>query len=511
LRGLLLFFTPPPPRARGGGAAPTAEVALHPHKAVEMLERSRATVEVIVRDEVSSAPRSSLNCEMGATRSFAVVRLPLSDLKGVKAKLGGTVNDVALAAVTGGLRRLLEARGEEPPAQGLRAMVPMNVRETSEKLGLGNKISSLFVHLPVAAETTADRYRRVMAETEALKAGTQSLGTSTIISLAGLAPPVIHATIARTLYATRLFNLTVTNVPGPQMTLYALGARLREILPLVPLAAEHAVGVAIFSYDGSVFFGINAASDAVPDLDLLRDGIAEEIEALCDLTAAGGLDAAQPDSADEPDLGSMASTAVIEGEDERRRVLVAGGGVAGVEALLALSALAPAEVSIELMAPEPAFTYRPLSVAEPFELAETRRLSLADLAAEQGARYRRDALVELDPRAQIALTSGGAELDYDFLVVAVGARATEALPNALTFRGPADIRAFARLLGELERGDVKRLAFAVPHAARWPLPIYELALMTAAHLAARGASREIAVVTHERDPLDIFGPGAGER
>ncbi len=267
--------------ARGG-----ADVALHPHKAVEMLDRSRATVELLMRDEVVSAPRSSLNCEMGATRSFAVVRVPLADLKAIKSRQGGTVNDVALAAVSGGLRRLLIARGEEPPAQGLRAMVPMNVRQASEKLALGNKISSLFVHLPVAAETATDRYQHVTAEAETLKSGTQSLGTSTIMALSGLAPPVLHASIARSLYATRLFNVTVTNVPGPQQTLYALGAQLREILPLVPLAAEHAVGVAIFSYDGNVVFGINAATDAVPDLEVLRDGIAAEVQALRDLTAA---------------------------------------------------------------------------------------------------------------------------------------------------------------------------------------------------------------------------------
>ena len=103
--------------------------------------------------------------------------------------------------------------------------------------------------------------------------------TSTLVA-EGLAPPAIHTTIARALYATRLFNVTVTNVPGPQATLYTLGARLREIIPLVPLAAEHAVGVAIFSYDGTVVFGINAAADAVPDVDVLRDGIAAEIGSL---------------------------------------------------------------------------------------------------------------------------------------------------------------------------------------------------------------------------------------
>jgi diacylglycerol O-acyltransferase len=258
----------------------SADVALHPHKALEVLERSRATVDVLLRDEVRRAPTSSLNCEIGATRRFAVVRVPLADLKDVKNRLGGTLNDVALAVVTGGLRRLLEARGERPPEQGLRAMVPMNVRQASEKLALGNRISSLFVHLPVSADTTEERYARVMAEAEELKRGTQALGTSTINSLAGLAPPAIHTTIARALYATRLFNVTVTNVPGPQMRLYALGARLREIIPLVPLAADHAVGVAIFSYDGNVVFGINAAADAVPDIDVLRDGIAAEIAGL---------------------------------------------------------------------------------------------------------------------------------------------------------------------------------------------------------------------------------------
>jgi WS/DGAT/MGAT family acyltransferase len=269
---------------RGG-----TQVALHPHKALEMLERSRATASVLLRDEVTAAPHSSLNCDIGATRRFALVRVPLADVKAVKASLGGTVNDVALAAVTGGLRTLLDARGEQPPPQGLRAMVPMNVRQASEKLALGNRISSLFVHLPVSADTTADRYEQVMAEAETLKKGTQAVGTSTIISLAGLAPPAIHAFIARALYATRLFNVTVTNVPGPQTTLYTLGARLREIIPLVPLAAEHALGVAIFSYDGTVVFGINAAADAMPDIDLLRDGIAAEIEALRGLAATSAV------------------------------------------------------------------------------------------------------------------------------------------------------------------------------------------------------------------------------
>ena len=204
---------------------------------------------------------------------------------------------------------------------------------------------------------------------------------------------------------------------------------------------------------------------------------------------------------------------MIEGRrDERRKVLIAGGGVAGVEVLLALAAIAPGRLSVELVAPEPDFVYRPLSVAEPFELAEVKRISLAGLAEEHGARYRHDAFREVDAGRRVVMTDSDTELPYDFLMVAVGARATEALPGALTFRGPGDVDAFVELLGKLQRGAVNSVAFAVPHVVRWPLPIYELALMTAAHLAARDASRvPVTVVTHEPEPLSMFGRGASER
>jgi sulfide:quinone oxidoreductase len=204
---------------------------------------------------------------------------------------------------------------------------------------------------------------------------------------------------------------------------------------------------------------------------------------------------------------------VIEGrQDRRHKVLIAGGGAAGVEALLALHALAPRRASVELIAPDPDFTFRPLSVAEPFELAQVRRLPLAGVAAEHDARYRQAALAQVDPERRVAITSTGAEIPYDNLLLAPGARASVALPGALTFRGVQDVEAFTVLLGRLERGAVKQVAFAVPHIVRWPLPIYELALMTAAHLAARDvAGVEITIVTHEREPLDVFGRGASER
>ena len=244
-----------------------------------------ALASLILHDEVVPAPKSSLNQPIGEARRFAVVRVPLADLKAIKRVLGGTVNDVALAAISGGLRRMLEQRGDDLRAPGLRAMVPVNLRQAGERLALGNRITSLFVHLPVHEPDAAARYAAAVHEAETLKSGSQAVGGATLISLAGLAPPVIHSLLAQSLYATRLFNLTVTNVPGPQRTLYAGGSRLREIFGLVPLAAHHSVGVAILSYDGGVTFGIVGDRDTVPDLDVLAAGIESSIDELRKLAA----------------------------------------------------------------------------------------------------------------------------------------------------------------------------------------------------------------------------------
>jgi diacylglycerol O-acyltransferase / wax synthase len=255
-----------------------AHGALHPRDA---LSSARSALGLIVREELRAAPHTSLNRPIGTLRRFDVVRVPLADLKEIKDSLGGTVNDVALAVTASGLRALLQARGEALPAGGLRAMVPMNVRVASEHLALGNRVSSLFVELPVAEADPMRRYRETVARSESLKSdGQQAAGTTAVIEIAGLAPPVIHATLAQALYATRLFNVTITNVPGPKQTLYAFGAPLREIHPLVPLAAEHAVGVAVLSYDGNVFFGVVADRDTVPDLDVLLSALRASLEEL---------------------------------------------------------------------------------------------------------------------------------------------------------------------------------------------------------------------------------------
>ncbi len=255
-------------------------VVTHPDRVREIVRRSRAMAEMIVRDEVVAAPRTSINVPIGATRRLAIARVPLSDLKAIKDALGGTVNDVVLAATTAGLRELLLGRGETLPEQGLRAMVPVNIRSASEQLALGNKITSLFVHLPVRDRDSLRRYRHQREEAESLKSGSQALGARTLIDLTSLAPPAIHSLLAHSMYATRLFNVTITNVPGPQQPLYAYGSRLVALWPLVPLAAEHCLGLAVFSYDGDLFFTLNADRDSVPDLDVLIAGIEAEIAEL---------------------------------------------------------------------------------------------------------------------------------------------------------------------------------------------------------------------------------------
>ena len=272
-------------RGVAGTALAAAGVATHPERGREALRRSRAMTEVLIRDELTAAAPTSLNQPIGAARTLAVIEAPLEELKTIKRSLGGTVNDVVLAVTAGGLRRLFEHRDEPPPRAGVRAMVPVNIRSAAERLALGNRITSLFVHLPVAEPDPLRRYELQVDEAEALKAGTQALGSREIVDLAAHAPPVIHTFLARSLFATRLFNVTITNVPGPQMPLYAFGSRLQAVWPVVPLAAEHAVGIAVFSYDGRVFFCINAARDSVPDLDVFGAGIAASIAELAELAA----------------------------------------------------------------------------------------------------------------------------------------------------------------------------------------------------------------------------------
>jgi sulfide:quinone oxidoreductase len=191
------------------------------------------------------------------------------------------------------------------------------------------------------------------------------------------------------------------------------------------------------------------------------------------------------------------------------RVLIAGGGVAALEAALALRALADERVEIELLSPEPHFWYRPLAVVEPFGTGHVHAVELTSLARSCGAIVTLGALASVDPDRHLARTAAGAEIEYDVLLVATGASPVPAVTGALTFRGPANNLAYGDVLDELERGTVRHLAFAVPGGVTWPLPLYELALLTASFLERRGIDgAELALVTPEDEPLGLFGAEA---
>jgi sulfide:quinone oxidoreductase len=192
-------------------------------------------------------------------------------------------------------------------------------------------------------------------------------------------------------------------------------------------------------------------------------------------------------------------------------VLIAGGGVAALEAALALRDLAEGRVSVELLAPDPQFWYRPMAVAAPFKLGEVQQLELEALAHRIGASFTPGALVGVDAWRHIAHTSKNTQIEYEVLVIACGALAIPAIPGALTFRGPADIEMIEHLLDEIAGGGVRSIAFTIPWGAVWMLAGYELALLTAAHLEQRGIRGiELTVVTPEEEPLLVFGSPASD-
>lgn len=191
------------------------------------------------------------------------------------------------------------------------------------------------------------------------------------------------------------------------------------------------------------------------------------------------------------------------------RVLVAGGGVAGLEALLALRELAMERASLELIAPAPTFTYKPLAVAEPFGLGPTTEYDLARIAEERSATLRVGQLAAVDADGHAVRLTDGGDRPYDALVIALGARMSNPLPGSIVVQGPGYTSRFSTLLRELQDHRVHRVAFAVPAAGSWPLPLYELALMAAARVAEGGLRDvELSLVTPEGAPLEIFGAEA---
>jgi diacylglycerol O-acyltransferase len=232
------------------------------------------------------APETPFNVEIGPHRRFAMVRASLNDLKQVKNELGGTVNDVILAAVAGGLGRYMRARGHATAGLEIRAMVPVSIRSAEQQGALGNRVSTMMAPLPVWCEDPVERLKRVTEVMGDLKESKQAMGAEVLTQLADFAPTTIAGQAARLQSRQRFFNLVVTNVPGPQIPLYLMGRRMERIFPMVPLANRQALCVGIMSYDGQVNFGLIGDYDAMEDLEDFADDLEAAIDEL--IEAGGG-------------------------------------------------------------------------------------------------------------------------------------------------------------------------------------------------------------------------------
>jgi WS/DGAT/MGAT family acyltransferase len=229
-------------------------------------------------DRNSIAPRTSLNVSVGRRRRFEGVQISLDDVKAIRKSLGGTINDVVLAGVSGGLRRLLESRGDDLDLT-MRALCPVSVRDDSQRMQLGNRVSAMFVDLPVGEVDPVERLRKIRATTEDLKDREQAVGAAFLVDLTQFAAPTLLGLAARVAHRQPFFNLVITNVPGPQVPLYCMGARMLEAYPVVPLTRNLALGIAILSYCGQLHFGLYVDADAVADVTVfaaaLEDSFAE--------------------------------------------------------------------------------------------------------------------------------------------------------------------------------------------------------------------------------------------
>ena len=253
---------------------------MDPAKVPNRLIESAKAVGSFVGGSLDFAPPSSLNTQVGPHRRFETVLVELEELKRIKNSLGGTVNDVVLSVVAGGLRRLLKARGERVEDLELRAMVPVSVRADQDKGALGNQVASIWAPLPVYEADAEKRLRFVSEKMQDLKSSGQAVGAQLLTSLGEYAPPTILSQAARLVARQRAYNLVVTNVPGPQFPLYSLGRQMKEVYPVVPLSDNTTIGIALLSYNGVVGFGILGDFDSAPDLAVLAEGIEKSIAEL---------------------------------------------------------------------------------------------------------------------------------------------------------------------------------------------------------------------------------------
>ena len=231
-------------------------------------------------------PRGPFDVRVGPNRRFAMAEAPVQRFKDVKNAAVGTVNDVVLAVVAGTLQKVMKARREPTRGRTLRAMVPVSVRSDDERLALGNRVTLVFVDLPVGPMDPVRRLHRISAATKDLKSSMMALGADAIMNLGTFAPPTLHALAARLLSRARWFNLVVSNVPGPQVPMYIAGAELLATYPVLPLAENVGLSVAVTSLAGTMAFGLTGDWDAMPDIDFMAAGLHE---ALDEMSKAAGV------------------------------------------------------------------------------------------------------------------------------------------------------------------------------------------------------------------------------
>jgi diacylglycerol O-acyltransferase / wax synthase len=230
---------------------------------------------------VRRTPESSLNGPIGPHRRWDWARTTLSDVKTVRKAMGGTVNDVVLTVLTRGFRDLLLSRGESVDDRVVRTLVPVSVRTQEERGTYNNRVSGMIAELPVGIGDATERLAAIRAQMEGLKESKQAVAGEVLTSLSGFAPAMLLALGARVVrnIPQRNVNTVTTNVPGPQFSLYLAGRPMLEAFPFVPIAGHVRVGVAIFSYNGMLNYGVTGDYDTAPDIGVLcrgvEDGMAE--------------------------------------------------------------------------------------------------------------------------------------------------------------------------------------------------------------------------------------------
>jgi diacylglycerol O-acyltransferase / wax synthase len=288
-----------------GAAGRALDAVTHPAHALHDTREALEGLGEVVWAGLNPAPDTPLNVEIGPHRRLVWVRQELSDFKRVKDALGGTVNDVVLATVAGALQKWLRSRGVRTEGLELRALVPVSIRARDEHHQLGNRIAAMRGPLPVYVEDPVARLQVVRHSMDGLKDSKQALGAEVLAGMQALAPPTIFAQASRLNFSTRLFNLLVTNVPGPQFPLYVLGRQLQDLFPVAFLPSKHALAVAIMSYDGGMDFGLLGDYDAMPDLERLGELVSESLE---ELVAAAAEADGQPGTNGKGRVSSRART-----------------------------------------------------------------------------------------------------------------------------------------------------------------------------------------------------------